>query len=165
MTDVLSGPLPRDQLGPFLVLGVDKDAAAEVVEAHWAQRLIWARKNQVGVPLQDVNWARELLNDFLLRVRADVTSLNADTSRHTLRRLAERYGVAEPGGPSWEPLDVEEPPGEDKAAELPEADVVRRAIEVPELPWSAPALAEILDRLAREPLDPWNLPLGEDADE
>lgn len=158
-------PLPREQLGPFLILGVDKDAAAETVEAHWAQRVIWARKNQIGVPLQDVNWARETLNDLTARVQADVVSLNADTVEQSLRRLARQYGVDEPAGPTWEPLDVEEPPGEDGAvAELPEAEEVRRTIDVPEIPWGTPAVAEILDRLARGPLDPWDLPLG-DADE
>src|SRR5207245_1731381 len=119
-------PLPREQLGPFLLLGVDKDAADRTVEAHWAQRLIWSRKNQIAVPLQDVNWAREVLSDFMARVRADVTSLNTDTTGQALRRLADKYGVNEPGGPTWEPLDVEQSPGEDRSvAELPEADEVR----------------------------------------
>src|SRR5438067_2359534 len=39
-------PLPRTQIGPFLILGVDKDAPKDVVEAQWVQRLIWARKAQ-----------------------------------------------------------------------------------------------------------------------
>ena len=48
-------PLPRSQVGPFLILGVDKDAEKESIEAGWAQRLIWARRNQIPTPLEDVN--------------------------------------------------------------------------------------------------------------
>ena len=55
--------LPREQLGPFLLLGLDKNADAEAIEASWAQRVIWARKNQIRTPLGDINWAREVVND------------------------------------------------------------------------------------------------------
>ena len=55
--------LPREKVGPFLLLGVDKDADQEQIEAHWAQRVIWARKNQVNAALQEINWAREIIND------------------------------------------------------------------------------------------------------
>ena len=48
--------LPREQLGPFLLLGLDKNADAEAIEASWAQRVIWARKNQIRTPLGDINW-------------------------------------------------------------------------------------------------------------
>src|SRR5688572_1680666 len=64
-------PLPRNQVGPFLILGVDKDAPRDAIEAAWAQRLIWARKGQTPVPLEDINWAREVLNDPDRRLRAD----------------------------------------------------------------------------------------------
>ncbi len=33
-------PLPREQLGPFIILGIDKDATAEEIEAAWAKRVI-----------------------------------------------------------------------------------------------------------------------------
>ena len=56
-------PLPRTQVGPFLILGVDKSATREIVEAAWAQRIIWARKGLIQTPLEDINWARDVLND------------------------------------------------------------------------------------------------------
>ena len=56
-------PLPRTQVGPFLILGVDKDATKEDIEAGWAQRFIWARRNQIPIPLEDINWARDTLGD------------------------------------------------------------------------------------------------------
>src|SRR5262249_15618729 len=100
-------PLPREQIGPFLLLGVDKDAHEEQIEANWAQRVIWARKQQVRIPLEDINWAREVINDSERRVRADASSLNADTSDAVLRRLSRRYGNQEEA--AWPTLDVEKP--------------------------------------------------------
>src|SRR5215469_10419725 len=84
-------PLPREQVGPFLLLGVDKLADKEQIEANWAQRVIWARKGQSKVPLEDINWAREHVSDPEKRIRADAASLNADTTTGVLRRLKERY--------------------------------------------------------------------------
>src|SRR5687768_5926095 len=84
-------PLPRNQVGPFLLLGVDKDSPRDAVEAAWAQRLIWARKGQTAVPLEDINWAREVVNDPERRLRADVVSLNVDTADATMRQLRERF--------------------------------------------------------------------------
>src|SRR6266436_4167866 len=90
-------PLPREQIGPFLLLGLDKDAGPEQIEAHWAQRILWARKKQILVPLSDINWARAVLVDPERRVRADVTSLNTDSAAGVLRQLAEQYGAAPSG--------------------------------------------------------------------
>ena len=50
------------------------------------------RPSEVGaqgtakVPLEDINWAREILNDVERRIRADAASLNADTQRRRARR-------------------------------------------------------------------------------
>src|SRR5262245_37744176 len=96
-------PLPREQIGPFLLLGVDKDVTPEQIDAAWAERLKRARKGQQRIALQDINWSREVINDPDRRVRADVTSLNLDTADGVLRRLAEYYGLT--GGPTWRPLD------------------------------------------------------------
>src|SRR5262245_50775584 len=68
--------LPRDQVGPFLLLGLDKDATAEQVEAHWAQRVLWARKGRIRIPLEDINWAREALKDADQRAVYEVACLN-----------------------------------------------------------------------------------------
>src|SRR5262245_14669389 len=86
-------PLPRDQVGPFLLLGVDKAAPKDVLEKSWAQRIIWARKNQTRVPLEDINWAREALNDLEKRIRADASTFNLDTTDHVLKALHDRYAA------------------------------------------------------------------------
>lgn len=153
-------PLPREQVGPFLILGVDKDAGPEQVEANWARRVVWARKGQLGVPLQDVNWAREILADPDKRVAADAASLNADTTEHTLRGLEQEFGIADAGSPAWAPLDVEQPPLDyTPPVDVPDPEAVRRATAEPDLPADEPAAAVLLEQFARAPLDPWKLGL------
>jgi hypothetical protein len=151
-------PLPREQIGPFLILGLDKDAGKDQIEANWARRVIWARKNQTRLPLEDVNWARETVSDPDKRVRADVCSLNADTTDGTLARLAQRYGV---GGAApeagWQPLDREKDlAGYVPPVEVPDPETVRRAIALPEVPAEVPAAGRLLEQFAGAPLSPWD---------
>jgi len=158
--------LPREQVGPFLLLGLDKTASPDQIEANWADRLKWARKQASKVPLEDVNWAREILKDADRRIRADAASLNADTTGGVLDLLAKRYGLA--GGQTarmWQPLDVEKPLADyEPPAEMPDADALRASLVVPEVPEELPAVALLLDRLARAPLDPWAIELPSSAD-
>jgi phage terminase large subunit-like protein len=151
--------LPREKMGPFLVLGVEKDAAREQIEASWARRLIAARKNQLRVTLEDVNWAKELISDADRRVRADATSLNLDLIDGFLRRIARKYAGAQSGArPTWRPVDDEQqPPSTTSTVELPDWRSVRDSIIVPEIPEEAPAVPMILARLADEAIDPWNV--------
>src|SRR5882757_9439342 len=96
--------LPRNQIGPFLILGVDKDAGKESIEAAWAQRLIAARKSQTAVPLEDINWAREIITDPERRLRADAVSMSIETSEGTLRQLRDRFQQT---SSLCQPIDVE----------------------------------------------------------
>ena len=151
-------PLPREQVGPFLLLGVDKLADKEQIEANWAQRVIWARKGQGKVPLEDINWARENLNDREKRIRADAASLNADTTGGVLRRLIERYGGKASPAPGCVPLDVEKPlAGYTPPTEIPDANALRAGIVIPDVPEEFPAIEKILDEFLAEPMDPWKL--------
>ncbi len=157
-------PLPREQLGPFLLLGVDKTADQEQIEASWAQRVLWARKNQISLALEDINWAREVINDADRRVRADVASLNPDTTEAVLARLVQQFGAAAGHGPSWQPLDVEKSLADYiPATEIPEATEVRSAIAVPEVPAEAPIVPQLLQQLVAEPIHPWSLDLPTDS--
>src|SRR5262245_27153375 len=150
-------PLPREQVGPFLLLGLDKTATKEQIEANWAQRVIWARKGQLKVPLEDVNWAREAITDPEKRVRADAASFNADTTDGVMRRLAERYAA----GAGARPLDVEKPlAGYTPPVPVPDPAEVRAAIVVPDVPEEVPAAAAVLAQYLRGPVDPWNLNLS-----
>ena len=58
-----SGPSVRELVGPFLILGVDKDADEATIDAHWAERVLWCRKGTTKLSLEDVHWAREVLRD------------------------------------------------------------------------------------------------------
>ena len=153
-------PLPREQMGPFVVLGVEKDADREQIEAACGTRVIAARKNLVKVPLEDINWAREVVNDPERRARAEVTSLNPDTADGTLRRLAERYGLADGGNPVWQPRDEEKSLADfSPDVEVPSLDEIRAAVRLPELPLELPAIGWLLEQMIQEPLDPWALNL------
>jgi hypothetical protein len=150
-------PLPREQIGPFLLLGLDKDAGKEQVDANWARRVIWARKQQMRIALEDINWAREVISDPERRVRADAASLNADTSDGVLRRLALRY--AGNGAPAWKPLDEEKSLADyTPDVPVPDAAEVRAALALPEIPEEVPAAAGLLRQLVEPTLDPWALP-------
>jgi hypothetical protein len=155
--------LPREQVGPFLLLGVDKLADKEQIEACWAQRVIWARKGQSKVPLEDVNWAREALMDQGKRCRADAASLNVDTTTGVLRRLAQRHAGKTPPSPGCAPLDVEKPLADyTPPAEIPDLRELRKSVVIPEVPQAFPAARPLLEQLLAEPLDPWNLDLPKD---
>jgi len=159
-------PLPREQVGPFLLLGVDKLADKEEMEAHWAQRVIWARKSQSKVPLEDINWARANLTDLEKRIRADAGSLNADTTAGVLRQLAARFAGKTPQAPGCAPLDVERPlAGYTPPTDVPDLNEVRAGIAIPDVPQEFPAVRKILDEFLAEPLDPWSLRLGADSPE
>jgi hypothetical protein len=155
--------LPREQIGPFVLLGLDKDADKVRIEAHWADRLKWARRTPplIKAPLEDINWARERLNDPEKRLQADAASLNIDVTEAVLQTLSLRFGVrGGTPGRAWQPLDSEKaladylPP-----AEVPDLNAVRAALTVPETPEELPAAAVLLERLAQLPLDPWALEL------
>ncbi len=149
--------LPREQVGPFLLLGLDKTADKETIDAHWAERLKWARKGIAKVPLEDINWAREMLGDLERRIRADAASLNVDTCDGTVAKLAERYGAREGRTVrTWQPLDREKALADYRLpAEVPDPDVVRAALTVPDIPEDFPAVSLLLERLVQQPLDPW----------
>jgi hypothetical protein len=153
--------LPREQVGPFIILGVDKTADKEQIESAWAQRLIWARKNQIPTPLEDINWAREIMNDNEKRTRADAASLNVDTSEGLLRRLRERFAGLAKNEPGCRPMDVELPLADySPPIPVPDLDQERRAIPLGEVPLEIPAVAKVLEDLLREPVDPWQLDLS-----
>lgn len=150
--------LPREQIGPFLILGVDKDASNAEIEAHWAQRLIWARSKEIRTPLEDVNWAKDVLLDRDRRVAADAASLNPDTLSGELRELLAKHGPLEPEVPTWEALEgplpeLPEPPPN----LLPDMDTLRDSLTVPSVPVELPAVLRLLDDIRTAELNPWNL--------
>ncbi len=154
-------PLPREQVGPFLILGIDKTADQESIEAAWAQRLIWSRKTRIKTPLEDINWAREVMSDPARRIRADAASLNLDISECLLRRLGERFAGLAKNETGCRPLDVELPCAEYSPPNVvPDLAGERGVVPEARIPLEIPAVQKILENFLREPLDPWNLNLG-----
>lgn len=127
--------------------------------------MIWARKNQTSLALEDINWARETLNDSDRRLRADGISLNLDTMDGLLRRWSARFGLGAGKGETllgWQPLDVEKPLSEYVPDyELPDRAQIRAAVVVPDVPVEVPAVLSLLEHFVQSPLDPWALELPE----
>lgn len=151
-------PLPREQAGPFLILGVEKTAGPEQIEENWARRVIWARKKQTKTPLENVNWARETITDPDKRVLADSASLNIDTTEGVLKQLVAAYDRKGGGRAGGQPIDVEKHLADySPAIEVPEMDEIRKSITIPQIPREFPAIRQMLELVVKESIDPWNL--------
>lgn len=155
-------PLPRAQAGPFLILGVDKDADKDAIESAWAQRLIWARKAIIPTPLEDINWARELLTDPARRWRADAQSMNVDTTDGVLRKLKERFQGKTKDVAACKPIEDEKSLADYVPnIAVPEREEVRAAVTLPDLPRELPLTPATLVA-AEKPIDPWEFSLPEE---
>ena len=155
--------LSREQIGPYLLLGLDKSADKERIDANWADRVKWSLRQPplIKIPREDVNWAHEILKEIDKRIRSDVCSLNTDTTDGILAQMIERYGVTggRPGR-AWQPLDNEKPLADYiPPAEAPTAAEVRAGLTAPEIPEETPFAARLLERLAQQDLDPWAVEL------
>ena len=150
--------LPREQIGAFFLLGVDKTATQDEVEAHWAKRVIWARKKQIKTPLEDINWARDCLSERDKRVLADAGSQNADITAGTLKRLEEEY--TETGSIDCQPVDEEKDLSQfSPDVAVPNLEEVRKSIGVPEIPCEFPAVRDLLAQATLQDIDPWKMNL------
>ena len=153
-------PLPRTQIGPFLILGVDKDASREVIEAAWAEKIKQARRGQIKTPLEDINWAREMLMSKESRIRCDAVALNVDTTDGALRKLRERFQGKQQTEIRAKPIDTEKwladytPP-----TPVPPVTEIRAQVVLPEIPREAPAVRVMLENFVKEPIDPWQVEL------
>ena len=154
-------PLPRTQIGPFLILGVDKDASRETIEAAWAEKVKQARRGQIKTPLEDINWAREMLMSKESRIRCDAIALNIDTTDGALKKLKERYqGKQQQVEVRCKPIDTEKwladysPP-----TSMPSVAEIRQLVQLPEMPHEVPAVRVMLESFVKEPIDPWQVQL------
>lgn len=150
--------LPREKLGPFFVLGLSKDATKKDIDRHWADRLKWARKNIVNVPLEDINWARETLSDPQQRIEADVASLSSDLMEGLIETVAKKYHLATADiEPTWEPIDDEKDLREfEPEQEIPSIESVSEKIVLPDIPEDLPSMQLFLEPLEAKELDPWD---------
>lgn len=153
-------PLPRTQIGPFLILGVDKDADRETIEAAWAEKVKQARRGQIKTPLEDINWAREMLTNKDARTRCDSVALNIDATDGTLKKLKERYLGKQQAEVRCRPIDTEKWLADyTPATPVPPVAEIRQLVVLPEIPREVPAVRVMLESLAKEPLDPWQVQL------
>ena len=153
-------PLPRTQIGPFLILGVDRNADRETIEAAWAEKIKQARRGQTKTPLEDINWAREMLMNKETRIRCDAVALNIDTTNGTLKKLRERYQGKQQVEIRCKPIDTEKwLAGYTPPTPVPPVAEIRQLVRLPEIPREAPAVRVMLENFVKEPLDPWQVQL------
>lgn len=153
-------PVPREQIGPFLLLGLEKDATPEELQKNWAQRVIWARKKSSLLPLEQVNWAREVLSDPQRRLEADLGSLNADTTPRPLHSIVSTFALGVPPEPcasAPEPHPVE--------PVLPRPDALAASVPLPQIPEHNFGAVALCKTLAGTMKDPWSLPGFDQAPE
>jgi hypothetical protein len=148
-------PLPRDRVGPFLLLGAAKDADPVEIEARWAQSVLWARQGKTTVALGDIHWAREVLRDPDRRLNADVASLNTDIAGDELRHLAQRFHLVE-GHPTWTPVDPDPPLL--RPDDVPDGAAIRATLPTPELTIEFPGVSRWLADFGNDAIDPWSIP-------
>jgi hypothetical protein len=157
-------PLPREQIGPFLLLGLEKTATPVQIEAHWAQRVLWSRKGRIRTPLEDVNWARQALRDADQRAVFESATLNVVLSDGYLHQLAERFGIeGRPGSqtrPLWKPCQEGDAVSEKPLApgEVPDPQELIESVALPPVDQSFPSVAALLRKAVQSPVDPWSLP-------
>jgi hypothetical protein len=153
--------LPRTQIGPFLILGVDKDATRDTIEAAWAEKVKQARRGQIKTPLEDINWAREMLMSKESRIRCDAIAFNIDTTDGTLKKLKDRYqGKTQQAEIRCKPIDTEKWLADyAPAIPVPAIEEIRQLVQLPEVPHDVPAVRVMLENFVKEPLDPWQVQL------
>lgn len=144
--------MTREDAGPFIVLGVDKDADTATIEAQYQARLFPARRGELTWSVSDLDWAQEQLSDAERRVAADAESWNIDNAAGDVRRLMRLYRL-ENNATSWEPLDPEPP------VTLPEPTMDMAAImselQMPDAPLDLPAISAWLANCGSVGANPW----------
>ena len=152
--------LPREQIGPYLLLGLDKSADKEPIDANWADRVKWAAPaaDHQGRPRGRQLGARGPQGDRQTHPRRRRQPQCRHDGRHP-GQMTERYGVA--GGKAgrvWQPLDNEKPLADYMPpAEVPDAAEVRRR---PGRAGDAGGDARSRSLAARTPRAPGPRPLG-----
>jgi len=149
--------LPWQQAGPFLILGLDKDASSEQVESATRQRLDWIRQGILSCSEEDLNWARDMLLDAEQRIVADAQSLNLDTLDRQWQQLRDTHDSTDWEHPHWPIWDYPLPEIPVPSPEQGDANGAKTCDPpLPEIPDEIPALSQLIDDWRSRRIDPWN---------
>jgi hypothetical protein len=151
-------PLPREQMGPYFILGLEKDASHQAIQAQWELRVHHADAYKSGLSTEDFDWAKETLLDPVRRINADLASLNADTTERKVGRLLQEFGWGSTSlAIGWVPLEIlplRDSEGDEGG--LSNLDTRREAISLPALEPSFAAIESVLLDETKVPEDPWD---------
>jgi len=148
----------RDRAGPFVVLGVDKDADATTLETHFERQRQAIQEGEALWTLEDLEWAHNELQDPKRRLTADINSLDVDLAFGEIHRLARLYCLSD-DLPGWEPLDPEPTP-EILATDSINIEQLVADTPQPDVPLEIPAINRWLDQFAQQVADPWTIELA-----
>lgn len=148
----------RELAGPFIVLGVDKDADEAAINNHFHLQCLAAARGELQWTQGDLEWARQLLHDSKRRLVADLDSVNADLASGEVNRLSRVYHL-DRSTPGWEPLDPEPPMALPDTADFdPQAMV--DGIAKTDIPVELPVIDAWLQKFAGAVTDPWTMELS-----
>ena len=153
--------LSREQIGPFMLLGLDKSADKEQIDKHWADRVKLGAQAAHQGPAAKTSTGRTRSSRTSTGASAPTRPASTPTRRTaSSRKLCDRYGVGNgsPGRGCGSRLTTRSRwPTICPRRRCPTADDGPRRHH-----WSSrrcreelPAVAVLLERLAQLPLDPW----------
>lgn len=139
-------------VGPYIILGIDKDADPATLPEVCARRVEAARAGELTWTEEQIVAALEVLHAPEERLESDVESFNTDIASGEVRRLARLYRV-DGGGPAWEPMDPE-PPTELTELTFDAAGLAAEA-PAPDVPLELPSVETWLTQYAAGASNPW----------
>jgi hypothetical protein len=148
----------REMAGPFLILGVDKDVDDAKIESQYELQRAAVERGECHWSIDDLEWAKRILNDPYRRLEADLDNLNSDLASGEVHRLQRLYHL-DGSPPGWEAIDPEPP------IDLPNNDAIdpltlTKDIPTPEIPFELPAINAWLEQFAAAITDPWTMELS-----
>ncbi|MBX7104629.1 MAG: hypothetical protein K1X57_11145 [Gemmataceae bacterium] len=144
--------MTANDYGPFLILGVDKDADAATLAERCADRVESSRRGELRWTENELLAALEQLHTPSRRLVADAESYNPDIASGEVRRLARLFRV-DGTPPGWEPMDPE-PPAESADTTIDAASLAA-SLPAPDVPLELPSVETWLEKYAAAGNDPW----------
>jgi hypothetical protein len=145
-------PLPKEKMGPFIILGVAKEATPKEIESAFQERLLGIQAGDFPLGEEDIHWAKERLSDPEDRLNADVVSMNAEILNSPIRRMNKSDSEN-----SWSSRDATTRFNVTIEEDLQLAiDAITKDLVVPDLEFDVSKLGRLIKESENPSWDPWN---------